>query len=1107
MKKILLLLVLGILTSGLIAQGDWTKNLPQDKIKKGTLTFQEIQKAFYQAYPKDKVVNGKRMVNGNLEKVPGWKQFKRWEYYWEARVDKETGLFPNKSAIDDAVQLKNNRTLINGGGNWENMGPNESYGGYAGLGRINCIAFHPEDNDTYWVGSPSGGLWKTTDDGNTWTVLTDNNNVLGVSAIAISADYATSNTLFIGTGDRDAGSLFSLGGGQYHDNNGIGILKSTDGGSTWQTTGLTFNVSEQKVINKILINPNNAQEMLAATSAGIYKTTDGGENWSITSSNINFIDMEYKPNDPNTLYASTKDWYQTKIYRSLDAGNTWTEQQSVSGRRTELAVSPDEPNWVYAISSNEDMGLQGIYKSTDSGNSFSATYLGDEDKALLSYSCVGAGSNTGQGAYDLCIGADPNDANTVYIGGINIWKSENAGEDWEILTHWYSDCSGNATTVHADQHCLEFQNGSSVLFGGNDGGLYKTSNEGSSWEYKGSGLAISQIYRIGVSQTTPDKIICGLQDNGTKLTNLNSWEDLQGGDGMECIIDYTDSQVQYATFPFGQINRTLNDWNFSDDISDNIPVSESDRGAWVTPYVMDPVDNQTLYVGYSDLWKTTNRGNTWTKISTVNSSDKLRSIAVSPSNNQVIYIADNDHIWKTTDGGNSWSGITYGIPVHLGNITYIAVKADNPNTVWVSLGGYNNRCVYQTTNGGIQWTNISTGLPSLPVMSIVQNTQNTTDVELYAATDIGVYQKIGDGSWNPYCTNLPNVVVTELEIFYDDNNPDNSRLIAGTFGRGLWKTPLEEAIVEVPVADFSTNTSTVCQFTNISFNDLSTGHPISWTWDFGDGSPNSNLQNPTHLFSTAGTFTVSLTVSNNAGTSTETKEGYITVIEKPYAGGDASLTLCDGESPTEEQLFNALEGNPDTGGTWSQSGSVYTYTVEASSPCSPDEATVNVTQSATPQASFSLDSTNIPTIHFTNTSTYAESQTWNMGDGAEYTSTDVTHTYQSNGTYTVILEVSNTCGTDQVQQDINIVNVGTSDLLNSTIKVYPNPTDSELHIELPEENILVKLVSLDGKVLKEIQTNHQKTVSINMQGLSQGTYNLQLYFSNDKSVSIKVLKK
>ncbi len=203
-------------------------------------SFFEIQKEFNDYWGPKHVENGYYMENGKKKKATGWKQFKRWEWYWENRVDPQTGAFQtaDMASIYRQIEQNGNRNVS---GNWQSLGPVSSPGGYAGLGRLNCIGFRPGDNSTLYAGAASGGLWKSTDGGANWTVLTDNNAVLGVSDVVVIAGASpATDVLYIATGDRDAGSMWSLGGGQHNDNNSVGVLKSTDGGNTWNTTGLSI---------------------------------------------------------------------------------------------------------------------------------------------------------------------------------------------------------------------------------------------------------------------------------------------------------------------------------------------------------------------------------------------------------------------------------------------------------------------------------------------------------------------------------------------------------------------------------------------------------------------------------------------------------------------------------------------------------------------------------------------------------------------------------------------------------------------------------------------------------------------------------------------------
>jgi hypothetical protein len=277
---------------------------------------------------------------------------------------------------------------------------------------------------------------------------------------------------------------------------------------------------------------------------------------------------------------------------------------------------------------------------------------------------------------------------------------------------------------------------------------------------------------------------------------------------MECIVDYSTTQYMYATYVTGTIYRSINSGaSFPVTISVNIPAGqpagESPTGAWVTPYIIDPNSSSTLYAGYDKVWKTANRGNTWTSASQVlSASNKLRSLAIAPSNSNILYTADQTAMWKTTDGGaTNWTAVT--LPALSSNyITYIAVKNTDPNTLWFTCGGFTSGSkVFESTNGGTTWTNISTGLPNLPTMCIVQNKHATDRNVLFVGMDVGVYVKNGTSNWVSFSSGLPNVVVSELEIFYNSSGDDTLR--AGTFGRGLWETSIPQGVNPVELNSFT----------------------------------------------------------------------------------------------------------------------------------------------------------------------------------------------------------------------------------------------------------------------------------------------------------------
>ncbi|MDX9845663.1 MAG: T9SS type A sorting domain-containing protein [Tenuifilaceae bacterium] len=833
MRRFLLLFPLLFAAIAAFSQS-WLEDFYAPNNAKSPSNFYQIQKDFNEYWSKYDIKGGYYYENGQKKKAGGWKQFKRWEWLWETRINLKTGEFPDVNIVEIQKSFLDKYSKSTPDlSNWQSMGPSNSAGGYAGVGRINCIAFHPTDPNTFWVGAPSGGLWKTDDGGASWTVLTDNLPVIGVSEIIIPNDYETSQTLYIATGDRDAG-----------DNYSIGVLKSTDGGQTWNQTGLTFPVSSGNRITRLLVHPTQQNIFYAATNGGIFKSTNSGDTWTSVLSGL-FFDMEFKHgSEDNTLFAVTANRSgNSLIYKTVDAGENWDVVHTFpkSAYRIELDVSRSNPEYVYALSSGTDYGLEGIYRSNNGGSSFEKVYDPSGDgKNLLNW-YINSTEAGGQGFYDLTLSVSPTSEFILYLGGINTWKSNTGGLTWNCVNFWTSYSGYNtvgAPVVHADKHYMTYQN-DNTFFEANDGGIYKTTDGGSTWTDLTNGLVISQMYKLGASQTVKDEVITGLQDNGSKLTASGNWYDVKGGDGMECIIDYTDVKVQYATYVNGQIDRTLNRWTNRVDISANIPGGP--KGAWVTPYMLDPNDNQTLYVGYEDVWKSINRGDSWIKISNLGLSNKIRSMAIASSNSKTLYITDLNKFYRTTNGGTNWTDLTAKVPTTGNAITYISVDDKDPQRVWITLGGYGGSKALESTDGGETWNDISAGLPPVPANTIIQNKLSKTQ-QLYAGTDIGVFFREGNGEWTLFSNNLPSVIVTELEIHYDKQQATNSVLYASTYGRGLWKSNLSDFMLpEIQIEKiydkfYVSNDSTASINISYLLNETFTGN--SFTAYLSDASGN-----------------------------------------------------------------------------------------------------------------------------------------------------------------------------------------------------------------------------------------------------------------------------
>ena len=308
-------------------------------------------------------------------------------------------------------------------------------------------------------------------------------------------------------------------------------------------------------------------------------------------------------------------------------------------------------------------------------------------------------------------------------------------------------------------HLLKYFTGSSTtLFAACDGGLFKTSDNGSTWSDKSHGLGIGQMYRLGCSAQNANLVMTGWQDNGSNLYNSPLWTNVLGGDGMECMIDYSNSNIMYGSIYYGQFYRSDNggaNWN---SIKNNV----TEKGAWITPLVEDPADAATIYAGYMNLWKSTDRGNNWTKLSSFTDSILINSISIAPSNSNYIYIYRSGYLMKSTDGGVTWTDITSGLPALY--ITSIAVSPDDEDVIWVTLSGYTSgEKVYASRDGGSNWTNYSGLLPNIPANTIIL--ESCSNEGLYVGTDLGVFYRDSTMSnWVAFNSGLPNVIIDELEI-------------------------------------------------------------------------------------------------------------------------------------------------------------------------------------------------------------------------------------------------------------------------------------------------------------------------------------------------------
>ncbi len=719
---------------------------------------------------------------------PGYVQFKRWEWYMAPRVYPGGNISATNQAdknYSEFLEKNIQNTPKDRSTAWTAMGPMGNLSGVAtnGLprkaGRINFITLDPTNPNTFWVGAPAGGLWKTTDHGATWTTNTDNLAIIGCTDMKI--DPVNPNIMYLATGDGYASSK---------NPSSIGVLKSTDGGQTWGATGLVFPLSQKTEIRDLIINPLNPLIIMAATNFGIYRSTTGGIGAWTQVIATNTFDLEFKPTNPDTVYASG-----IRFRRSVDAGVTWTQISAgipTSGTiRMETAVTPANPNLVYVVSANNtNNGLQGVYRSTDAGTTFTTMTTTPN---ILGNDCFITAVG-GQGSYDLGFAASPLNQNEIVVGGLGVWQSADGGTTWNNTGCAYN-WSSNVPFVHTDHQELEYT-ANGVLYDVNDGGICEYT--GTSWTDLTNPMNIAQIYKIGLSGMSPNLWITGHQDDGSNIYNNGIYSASLAADGTDNFIDRTNDLTMYASISSGSFYKSTDggiSWN-------PCITGVGNPSGFVTPWKQDPQVATTLYAGRAQMYKSINSAGTWAPtpgvMSGVVSTEFITEFAIAPSNNQYIYaIHGTTGMFVSTDAGNTWTLSNTGLPVANAAGTFVTVNPANPLMAWATFSGYlaGNK-VFRTLNGGATWQNISYNLPNLPTNCSVFETGNIND-RIYVGMEVGVYYiDSASVSWTLYNTGLPNTPVMDMEI----SPAAPTRLVAATFGRGVYASDFGTSTVSIPVA-------------------------------------------------------------------------------------------------------------------------------------------------------------------------------------------------------------------------------------------------------------------------------------------------------------------
>ncbi|MFC2111233.1 T9SS type A sorting domain-containing protein, partial [Bacteroidota bacterium] len=673
-------------------------------------------------------------------KRSGWKQFQRWFYEMELNFGPvgDRSSYNLSAGIAEYKKYSKKHTSQTKSA-WSELGPYSAanrIGSWSpGLGRIDAVWMDPYNINRLYLGSRSGGFWKSTNGGLNWSCMTDNLAVIGVNTFAV--DPNNFNVIYI---NHKVSA----------NNRSLGILKSTDGGINWNSTGFIWTTNDNVSVYKIIAHPVNSNILYVTASNGIYKTTNGGSTWGQIQTG-DWEDFEFKPGNPTIIYA-VKD-SDDDIYKSIDSGTTFTKIETPT-KKPEIDVTAADSSYLYYANSD------GVWRSTNSGVTF--TNMGNAPTSKMSF------------------GVSDTDKDRVLFGGLDTYLSTNGGSSFSQCTWWSGRDEGDPDYIHADLREVICVNGTFVI--GTDGYMCKSTNGGTVWQTLSVGVSTHEIYRIGVSQLTPDNVLTGSQDNGTMLYKNNDWYSWLGADGMECAFDLDNPYTYIGTSQNGTIYKTTTGSGRST-ITPRDTANEREKGAWITPFIIDPNSSNTIIAGYDRVYKTTDNGTNWTAISNHGEfGGNLALLAIAESNSNIIYAARSNKIWKTNNGGNSWTQLNNPWSP---SISYISAHPTDTNKVVVALSGFTaGEKIYESNDGGSTWTNISGALPNLPSRCAIY--EDSLLNRIFLGTELGVYYKDDTTSnWVSFMTNLPMVTIRELEI-----QKQTKKLFAGSWGRGVWSIQL-----------------------------------------------------------------------------------------------------------------------------------------------------------------------------------------------------------------------------------------------------------------------------------------------------------------------------
>ncbi len=699
----------------------------------------DAQAAWFEAHPELKSTPGS-----------GWKPYNRARWFHERNLYEGRIPGPGERWQASRARLEREADLGRSGrSSWFSVGPVEL------SGRILDIAFDPTNTDIVYAGAASGGLWKSIDAGASWTNSTDHLPVLEVGAVAVLP--SDPQIVLLGSGEGNGAGVW-----------GLGMLRSTDGGATWQETSLSYEITDGHGFNAIAVNPITGT-ILAAARDGLWRSSDDGQNWSLIEDG-RWYDVVWRPGDAFRVYAVRGGGTSGNgVYVSMDDGLSFAfagigqGPVSIVGN-SRLAVCAAAPDVVYVNFTNRNTSQSlGIYRSLDAG-------------AVWEPRNTSLNMTGGQGWYNVSLAVDPDDPERLIAGGVRLYQSDDGGVT--LTETGAGDIMGTETLPHCDHHAAVYAPGStSEIWVGSDGGIWRSQDDGHNWESRRSGLVTYQFYDIGVAQSDPFFMMGGTQDNGVPgRSGQDSWfRTTLNADGMVTCVSPQNHDHVFSEWQFGNLVRSFNggvSWT-------NIMNGITGAGAWVAPLAEDQVNPFTLFTATSDgIFRTTTFGTIWENVSTHTAS----WIAVSPADPDIIWTIAGSSKKLSTDGGDSWNPANaYGFPAP--GASKILPHPTDAQSVFVTFPTYIEGLAHVALSEdlGDTWDNVTGDFPDQPVNAIAVDPLSTSD--WYIGTDTGVWHSSNGGvNWFPFGDGFPHVVVTDLEI-----NIAARKLVAGTYGRGAWE--------------------------------------------------------------------------------------------------------------------------------------------------------------------------------------------------------------------------------------------------------------------------------------------------------------------------------